>query len=128
MSESRLIANLCGRLPRSLHSQSMTSASLTHNGTPDRYFDGPGGDFWIEFKYNDVMPGSGIVKGEVTKLQNLWLTRRHTNGGNVAVFVGLPNRYVAIQTSPVEWNEGTPVHSTVTYDEAAEWIRTKCGV
>ena len=56
MRESNVISNVITKLPKIIHTQSMTFGSRSFNGTPDRYFDGPARDLWAEFKYVDAIP------------------------------------------------------------------------
>jgi hypothetical protein len=93
-------------LPRDVHVQSMTTASLTHGGTPDRYIDYKS-DLWVEFKYADTSGmRNGIAIGRmITPLQHRWLERRFLAGGNVMVILGLPSdraRGIFLET-PEAW-------------------------
>jgi hypothetical protein len=128
MLEKQLIAAIVKRLPKHIHSQSMTGASTTTNGTPDRYFDGPLRDLWVEFKQLKAMPKNGVARGAYTPLQIAWMRRRWDNGGNVVGMVGLPNRRVCLQLLPSEWDGGMPVDEAVSIEEAAAWIADFCGV
>lgn len=125
MREKDLIAAIHRQLRKDLHHQSMTSASLTHNGTPDQYYDGPIRDFWIEYKMLKSMPRSGMVIGAFTELQLRWMERRYNNskhlphGPNIFGIVGLPNRSAVIQRTPTEWREGTPLSSAISLREVS---------
>lgn len=93
-------------LPRDVHVQSMTAASLTTNGTPDRYIDYKS-DLWVEFKYADTSGArNGIaVHTMITPLQHRWLERRYNAGKNACVILGLPSdraRGLILET-PEEW-------------------------
>src|SRR6478609_10798837 len=127
MREGGLISAVFKYIPPSLHSQSMTYASLTHNGTPDRYLDGSKSDLWTEWKLLRSMPRSGIAKGDYSPQQLRWMTRRWHHGKNVIGLVGLPNRTVCIQHTPEEWINGTTVTSAISYKETAAWILDFCG-
>lgn len=128
MREKDLIAAIHRRLRKDLHHQSMTSASLTHNGTPDQYYDGPVRDFWIEYKMLKSMPRKGVVIGAYTELQLRWMERRYDNskhllhGPNVFGIVGLPNRSAVIQRTPTEWREGTPLSNAISLQEVSVWL------
>lgn len=128
MNEKQLIAAICHQLPRGLHRQSMTYSSLSYNGTPDRYFDGRHSDLWVEFKMLKAMPRSNVIAGGYTALQREWMERRWYNGGNVVGVVGLPNRTAAIQRSPLEWRNGTPVATAISLKDVALWIIDYCGL
>lgn len=97
------------------------------NGTPDYYYDGPVRDLWIEYKLLKTAPRDGNVRGALTALQLAWLERRYRLPmPNVAVIVGLPNRTVAVQRTPAEWESGTPVSTLIPLEEAAAWITDFC--
>lgn len=125
--EKQLIQAVNRPLPKTIHHQSMTSASMTHNGTPDQYYDG-GSEVWVEYKLLKAMPRSGIVVGNVSPIQLTWLERRYNNAirlahtPNVFVVVGLPIRTAVIQRTPTEWREGTPLAHAVPIKEVTEWL------
>lgn len=138
MNEKQLIAAVLRQLPDTIHSQSMTFGSLSTRGTPDRYFDGPLRDFWVEFKMLRAMPRSGIVKGDYSELQLRWMTRRYANSvksctytglpkentpaSNMFGVVGLPNRTAVIQRTPTEWRNGSPIGEAMTIKEVASCL------
>lgn len=132
MNEGQLIAAVNRLLPKTLHHQSFTNASLSHNGVCDHYYDGQKGDLWVEYKMLRGMPKNGIAKGDFTPLQLRWMTRRWTNGKNVIGVVGLPDRHAVIQLNPVQWANGTPLSGQPTVGkqpikEIARWILEFCG-
>lgn len=129
MRERQLIDAIHRRLPKSLHRQSMTLGSLTQNGTPDYYYDGPDSDLWIEYKQVNSIPRDGIVVPPLTQLQCKWLERRYRNGGNARVVVGLPDRRVLRFDDPAQWETGFHVADVLnhSYDEIAKWICDFCG-
>ena len=138
MLEGQLITAVNKYLTKLVHHQSMTSASLTQNGTPDRYYDGPAGDLWVEYKMLDAMPRSGLVgfvdakkKGCYSPLQYEWMMRRYSNSlaharRNVVGIVGLPNRTAVIQRTPTEWREGTSITQAISLKEVGVWIDDFC--
>lgn len=130
MLEKQLIANIVKLLPKTIHSQSMTGSSMTYNGTPDRYFDGPKADLWVEFKMLKSMPRDRVVKGNFSALQLQWMERRYKNlphAPNVVGIVGLPNRTAVLQLSPTEWRNGSPVETARTLREIATWVQNFTG-
>ncbi len=131
MREKDLYHAIDRLVPKTVHRQSMTGASMTTNGTPDRYYDGPGGDLWVEFKQLKSMPRDGVVRGAYTKLQLQWMARRWEHGiytrTNVIGVVGLPDKRAAIQRGLGEWKHGTPAAWAVSIKEVAEWITEFCG-
>lgn len=126
MRERQLIDAIHRRLPKTLHKQSMTSASLTHNGTPDYYYDGSTGDLWVEYKQLKAMPRNGMVEPFVllTEHQQRWILRRYKIGGNARIVVGLPNK-AAVLAIPKEGK--FPADNALSYDEIAKWICEFCG-
>ena len=122
MLEKQLILSIVKHLPKTIHHQSMTFGSMSQNGTPDRYFDGPDGDLWIEFKQLKSMPRSGIAIGNYSALQLRWMERRYANGNNVLGIVGLPDRNACIQRTPDVWKYGTEVISAVSCINVAAYI------
>ena len=143
MNEGTCINYVVNRLKKlpggdKIHSQSMTFGSRSFAGTPDRYFDGPGGDLWAEFKYLPSIPRSGIVGGTDEKKQGhyrakqtAWLERRYYNNRTpegsstghasgmwvqhrrVFGFVFLPDNTVAIHSAPNQWRFGSPIANAV---------------
>ena len=135
MRESGLIKKINDRLPKSIHHQSMTGASLTHNGVTDQYYDGTNTDMWIEYKQLTAMPRSGMVggvdnkkQGKYRTLQFKWMRRRYENciaAGvvpNVFGVIGLPNGRAVIQTLPRQWEHGCEISGALTIKEIADWI------
>ena len=129
MLEKQLYQAIDRLVPKTIYRQSMTGAAMTANGIPDRYYDGPGGDLWVEFKQLQSMP-RGIVRGAYTELQLRWMSRRWANSAprhNVIGVIGLPNRTCIVQRTPESWRDGTPAAEAVFIKEVAEWITTFCG-
>lgn len=139
MKEKDLIAAVNRGLPNNFHSQSMTMGSLTHNGTPDRYYDGGPFDLWVEYKMLDAMPRSRLVggvdankKGCYSPNQYRWMERRYRHslnlphGPNVVGIVGLPNRTAVIQRTPTEWREGSSIDLAIPIKEVSAWIFGFC--
>jgi hypothetical protein len=136
MRESQLIETVHKFLPplNVLHRQSMTYSSLSHNGTPDRYYDGCAGDLWVEYKKLDSWPRDGLVGGVDEKkagcyrpAQFAWMARRWKNGGNVWGVIFMPDKRAVIQRTPDEWMAKTTYAGlTVDRRELAREIQLKC--
>lgn len=92
-------------LPKDVHVQSMTTASTSYAGTPDRYIDYKH-DLWVEFKYAQTTGRHGVaVEKMLSPLQKRWLRRRYNAGHNACVIVGLPSdraRGIVLE-DPSEW-------------------------
>ncbi len=134
MKESTLVKWVKDHLPSTIHSQSMTFGSLSMNGTPDRYFDGPRGDLWIEFKQISATPRDGLVGGVDDKkrgcysaLQFRWMERRWKAGKNVLGVIGLPDKRVVIQRTPSAWKNKTPIEDALPRQALIDIIVNHCG-
>lgn len=136
MKEGNTIASVGRKLPKSIHSQSMTLGARSFTGTPDRYYDGLVADLWVEWKQMDSMPRDkrvgGITpmkerkKGKYTTRQFEWMCRRHKVGKNVLGIIGLPDRTAVIQYTPEEWEFGTSITAAVSIEEVAFVISRHC--
>lgn len=139
MIEKALIKAINRKLPKSIHHQSMTFGSMSMNGTPDQYYDGPSRDLWVEYKMLKSMPRSGLVGGVDAKKQGCysplqfdWMERRYIHARsllpvpNVIGIVGLPNRTVVVQTTPTEWREGSSISKAISLEEVITCITVFC--
>lgn len=136
MREKTLIKAIVSKLPRDIHVQSMTMASLTSNGTPDSYLDGAAGDLWIEWKQLDAMPRDAQVggvsaakarkKGTYSTQQFAWMERRWKHGGNVWGVIGLPDGNVVLQQHPGEWRDKSTTYGAISRDELLNRIVLHC--
>lgn len=129
MREKTLIAYVRQRLPTTIHSQSMTFGSMSMNGTPDTYFDGPKGDLWVEWKQISAWPRDGLVGGVNDKkrgcystLQYRWMERRWKAGKNVLGVIGLPDKRVVIQAYPSAWKNKSPIEDAVPRQDLIDII------
>ena len=116
---------------RDVFKQSNVGSMMALSGVPDQYYDGPISDLWVEYKFNPVVPRSGIVIGNYSALQLHWMKRRYENAGdcpNVVGIVGLPKGQACIQFNPNQWKNGTPATTAIPIFEVACWIRNFCGV
>lgn len=133
MNEGTFIKYVTGKLPKTVHHQSMTFGSRSFGGTPDRYFDGPLHDLWVEFKFQATMPRSGLVggvnekkRGCYSQLQYDWMCRRFANGGNMLGIIALPNRTAVVQADPEQWLHGSSIQSAIPWIEVASKIELFC--
>jgi hypothetical protein len=142
MREQQLYSAVDKLLPKGLHTQSMTGLSTT--GTLDRYYDGPLGDFWIEWKQLKAWPRRGAFNvmpiplakkqpdGHLTDKQLRWLERRYGFGRNAAVIIGMPDKTAVILDTPRLWRFDFDCHldcrRNLTRKEIAEWIMRKVWV
>lgn len=88
----------------------------THNmyrgGIPDVYYDYPGYDLWVEYKYLERLPPQlslcGGNKPPVSQLQRRWIERAAHNGRQVLVVVGVgkgkAQRYLVIRPFEAIWD------------------------
>lgn len=115
MNEHSFTRAITRLLPSDIHCQSMTAASMTYAGTPDRYIDWHR-DLWIEFKYVKRIGRAGVNMGDmVSALQKRWLLRRFLAGGNACVVCGVPSdrtRGFVLET-PAEWSSIVPRETVI---------------
>lgn len=109
MNEHQFTKAVVNKLPKDVHVQSMTMASLTTNGTPDRYLDYKR-DLWVEFKMATSFGNKGYNVGADDKSmlsgpQKTWLRRRWETGYNAVVVVGVPSDRARgfVLEEPSEW-------------------------
>ena len=136
MREKTLIKAIVSKLPRDIHVQSMTMASLTSNGTPDSYLDGAAGDLWIEWKQLDAMPRDAQVggvsaakarkKGTYSTQQFAWMERRWKHGGNVWGVIGLPDGNVVLQLTPEQWRNKSSIDAAISREELLNHLVSFC--
>lgn len=67
-----------------------------HAGVPDHYYSGCSADLWVEYKYFPTDRDSFDLtkpdkKPKLTRQQQLWLNKRHDEGRNTWVIVGMPS-------------------------------------
>ncbi len=138
MREGQFVQNFNKKLPRTLHQQPNTGG---YSSTPDRYYDGPKSDLWVEWKLLERLPRDGIVRvlpiarvkkqpnGHLSVGQYTWINRRYRNGGNAMVMVAMPDRKSILAFhSPVDWDNGKSTDGAMTIEETIEWISKFCGV
>ena len=73
-------------LSPSVHVEGM--ANPYRSGTPDRYYEGPGGVLWVEYKWIEKLPRK--YTPALTARQKQWLHRAYGNDVPVAVITGSP--------------------------------------
>ena len=84
------------------------------NGIPDRYYEGPRGALWAEYKFAPRLPESlDLVHGKsgpkLSAMQARWLRRAVSNGVRACVVLGWPDGGVVLYGSsweyplPKEW-------------------------
>lgn len=92
----------------------------THNpyrsGIPDVYYDYPGYDLWVEYKFMDKVPKQLCLRSEskppVSRLQRHWIERAARNGRQVLVVIGFgkgsAQRYLVIRPYELIWDHSVP--------------------
>ena len=115
--ENRFIQRVHKHLSRSVYREKMHNPY--RGGTPDMWYSGPGGDVWVEYKWQKV-PRSGVIAPDLSPLQLKWIIGRLSEGRNVAVMVGTPKGgalclSMALQQPPEK-----------TDRELASWIESIC--
>lgn len=119
--ERRFVTAVERKLPESLYRQSMFTPYS--NGTPDKYYEGPGGCLWIEYKWLPKTPPQCVALDDLlTPLQQRWLRRAHGHGVPVRVVIGCPTG-AAVVEAYLDYAAPSAFHWTK--EELAEWI-TRC--
>lgn len=106
MNEHSYTRSIIAKLPDDIHVQSMTSASLNNNGTPDRYIDGPASDLWVEFKFLPRTPKVLRPYELLSAQQMAWLKRRGSRGNAIVVIgfrVSERKALGLVLAAPTEW-------------------------
>ena len=85
--EARFRTRVEDKLPHKVHAQGM--ALMHSNGTPDRYYEGPNGNLFVEYKWIAAKKPRFVLP-DLSPLQRAWVNRRYDNKHPVAVIVGCP--------------------------------------
>lgn len=110
-------------LPEAVYRQSM--GSMYANGTPDRYYEGPAGVLWAEYKYVAKLPGVLDMSKKLSALQTYWLDRAERNGVSVCVILGWGSTYGAVFVSGAwhkTYENNTLLFSALTRPQLAGFI------
>ena len=121
--ENRLIAAIDRLLPKEIYREKMHNPY--RGGTPDKWYSGPRGDLWIEWKWVPSMSRKGRLIPKLSPLQMKWLIGRYTEGRNVAVVVGCPEGCIGLRL-PSQWINGVYVINWETKQYIAHWIEGYC--
>lgn len=92
-------------LPREVYR--MKNRNPYVGGVPDVWYSAHPRDLWVEYKFVPSVPQRGVVDAKrinLSTLQSDWLAKRHTEGRNVAVIVGVPAGGVIMRD--LEWEVG----------------------
>ena len=125
MTEHGYIRSIHRRLPASIYRWKINDNF--EGGVADAYYSGEEGDLWIEYKYLPALPKRSTtpIRTCLSAQQRLWLTRRHSEGRQVAVVIGSPDGAV-IQTTPDAWNDAMTrddfIRSAVENKSVANYI------
>jgi hypothetical protein len=127
--EASYIRAVNKHLPKEVYTEGM--ANPYRGGTPDRYYEGPHDDLWVEYKFYEALPPvidllhqTAKTKPKLSKLQQDWLVRAHCNNRKVAVIVGCPEGGLILPG--ISW--GKPIKRETfrlgmqTKPAIAEWI------
>lgn len=114
-------------IPKDIHHEGI--ANPFRRGTPDRYYEGPDGHLWVEFKFIDHIPA--FLEPWLTLLsahQEAWLARAHHNRQPVAVIIGSPEGGVILPA--LSWRKPILAEEfraeMKTKKQIAKWITTQC--
>lgn len=120
--ENTFIAGVHKYLPEEIERTKMHNEYTA--GIADVWYDGPGADLWVEYKYLKLptRPSTpvSLTNGKVpplTPLQQHWLRKRHANGRQVGVIVG--------STQGGVWFPGITWEVTLTVQAFEEKLQTR---
>lgn len=127
--EAQAVSNVHKKLNKLIYYEGM--ANPYSGGTPDVYYDGPGGDLWVEYKFLPKTPPVVLLTNpkasvKLSALQNRWLNRAHDNGRNVAVVVLTPGKKGCYLYQNRQWE--LPIKREIfeaclrSRQEIADWI------
>ncbi|NIT13216.1 MAG: hypothetical protein GTN99_02930 [Candidatus Dadabacteria bacterium] len=101
--EARFIQSIERYLSPLVYRQSMYTPYS--NGTPDRYYEGPYNQLWVEYKFTTALKPRPFKPIDlVTKLQAKWLLRAYKNGIPVAIILGNPKGGAMYMNKELECN------------------------
>ena len=102
-------------LPKELHHEKMNNPYSS--GTADDWFSGTKADLWIEYKFLPRLPqrasvwlvNPNVAKPLLSKLQELWLHKRHVEGRTIAVVIGCPEGGIILRD--LKWEDPITVET-----------------
>lgn len=110
-------------------------ANPYRGGTPDRYYEGPGAELWVEYKYYPKLPPridltDLSARTNLSRLQMTWLKRAYNNGRNVAVILGWPQGGIVFKdmtwVNPISRSDA--ISQTLVRKHIARWIAGQVGI
>lgn len=121
--ESTFSSSINKRLPIGLHYEKMNNPY--RGGTADFWYSGNKADLWVEYKWVQKIPKKeySLVDGatpSLSKLQQQWLLKRHSEGRRVVVIVGTPDGAIILDS--LSWMDAIDFSKTIDRDLVAKWI------
>lgn len=97
-------------------------------GTADYWYSGNKSDLWVEYKWLAKVPvkTTNLTTGKkpaLSMLQQKWLEKRHDEGRNVAVVVGLPEGVIILRKKM--WSNDLCFDNLISKEQLASWITTQ---
>lgn len=114
MNESQFISKVHKKLSKDIYRVKFSDRYAI--GVPDTWYSGPGGDLWVEYKYQEK-PG---LKPKLSDLQMKWLRERNDENRCVACVVGTPTGVVVYEGA--SWLDYKS-YTLITFDEYLSWIQ-----
>lgn len=108
------------KLPLTLYR--MKNNNPFYGGIPDFWYSGQRADLWVEYKYVDHAPRTGL-KANLSALQTKWLHDRHYEGRNVAVIIGMKGGGVILER--LAWEKPLIDCKFSSTAAIAQWILEK---
>lgn len=121
--ETSFIKSILKYLPQNLYH--MKNSNPYMGGVADLWFSGNKKDLWIETKYLQKLPIKVPVKIDLSALQVIWLSGRHSEGRSVYVVVGAPDGCLLLRYPEWERTDITAAEfkeRCMTRKELAAWI------
>ncbi len=91
-------------LPPEIYHEKMSNPF--RSGTPDDYYEGPGGMCWIEYKWRPYVSVRGFLTPALSPQQSRWLFRADRN--HIRCFVIVGSSAGGIVLSSNYWIDGVP--------------------
>lgn len=131
--EAQYVASVHKHLPANVYHEGM--ANDYRGGTPDQYYEGPGGALWVEYKFAPKLPTVVDLTRQTTSpklspLQMKWLERAYKNNVNVAVILGTPDGGYIFRyrdwLAPIGRDFLSPL--LLPRKDIAKWIASRVGI
>lgn len=130
--EASFVQSINRYVPKEIHHEGLSNPF--RRGSPDRYYEGPHGHIWVEYKFIDHPPAFLEPWLTLTSdLQDVWLTRAHLNGQPTAVIIGCGSDVRSAKgliLPGLRFKDSVPAEEfraqMQNKKQIAEWITARC--